>query len=107
MSSDPAQIADTLEALAAKATGPSWYVQPTQKIGEDLGCAIVADDLGGLVGATLPWPTEIDNEDYGRVEANAALIVTLRNNLPTIIAALKAMEEQTDDECSCDHPNRG
>lgn len=35
---------------------------------------IVAENLGGLVAAVCPWPTEIDKGEWSRVEANAAYI---------------------------------
>jgi hypothetical protein len=79
------------EALAAveKATAGSWLQQTTDTEGPDFGVCIVADNLGGLVGAALPWPTEIDEGDYARVEANAAAIVSavnfVRADLPALI----------------------
>jgi hypothetical protein len=62
---------EELKALAEKATPGPWEVQPTQTEGDDLGCSIVGENLGGLVGATLPWPDEIDSGDYSRVEARS------------------------------------
>ena len=85
-------LSQQLREAGEKATPGAWAVQPTETEGDDLGCCIVGENLGGLIGATLPWPTEIDSGDYSRVEANAALIVLLLNNLDTIIAALEAQE---------------
>lgn len=54
--------------------GP-WIPQAVTKDGDERGSAfIVADNLGGLVGAAHAWPTEIDEENFARVEANAKLI---------------------------------
>lgn len=72
-------LKDTLAALSAKATQGEWLTQATDTVGPDYGVGIVADNLGGLVSAALPWPTEIDNGNFSRVEANAAFIVALVN----------------------------
>lgn len=68
-----------LAALSAAATQGEWLAQPTDREGPDYGVFIVGGNLGGLVGAALPWPTEIDSGDFSRVEANAAFIVALTN----------------------------
>lgn len=74
-----ADISDTLAALSEAATQGEWLAQATDTDGPDYGVCIVAGNLGGLVGAALPWPTEIDSSDFSRVEANAAFIVALVN----------------------------
>jgi len=50
--------------------GP-WSFQYTDESGE---CFIISENLGGLVGAALPWPTEIDDRDFRRVISNARYI---------------------------------
>lgn len=72
-------LSDTLAALSEAATQGEWLAQATDTDGPDYGVCIVAGNLGGLVGAALPWPTEIDSSDFSRVEANAAFIVALVN----------------------------
>lgn len=90
-----------LEAAEAKATPGFWEAQATQRDGEDRGVCIIGLRLGdddkplytptnGIVAAALPSPTEIDDNDYERVEANAALIVALRNNALPIIREQQA-----------------
>ena len=55
----------------------------------DPGVYIVGSNLGGLVCAALPWPTEIESGDYSRVEANAAFIVHAVNSHHDLIEALR------------------
>ena len=43
-----------------------WAAQPLET-GDDAGVSIIGSDLGGLVCASLPWPSEIDSGDYSRV----------------------------------------
>ena len=57
-------------------TPEPWAVQP---IVEDGAQFIIGCNLGGLVGAALSWPTEIDSGDFSRVEANARRIVAAIN----------------------------
>ena len=83
---------EELERLLAKATPGEWIAQSTDTEGPDYGVCIVAENLGGLVAAALPWPTEIDKGDFARVEANAALIVALRNAAPSLIATAREVE---------------
>jgi len=56
----------------------------------DPGVYIVGSNLGGLVCAALPWPTEIDAGEYSRVEANAAFIVHAVNSHHRLVEALEA-----------------
>lgn len=52
---------------------------------------IFGSNLGGLVCAALPWPTEIESGDYSRVEANAALIVQAVNSHHRLVEALRGL----------------
>ena len=90
-----------LRGLLAKATPVPWGAQGTQTEGEDRGVGIIGlrlDEAGesmftptnGIVAAALPCPTEIDDNDYTRVEANAALLVGAVNALPTLLDRLEA-----------------
>lgn len=67
----------------SKHTPGPWETQPLNKTEEAV--FIIGSNLGGLVGAAHPWPTEIDNEDYSRVEANARLMAAA----PELLAALQ------------------
>jgi hypothetical protein len=71
--------------------GP-WETQAIDEDGEMRGCVtVIGSNLGGLVGAAMPWPTELDSGDFSRVEANAALIAAA----PDLYEALKAYEAAT------------
>ena len=72
---------------SGKHTPGPWTAQG---VDDDGAVFIVADNLGGLVGAALPWPTELDGEDFSRVEANARLIAAT----PDLLAALEAMVDR-------------
>lgn len=74
--------------MSGQHTPGPWLCQPTNIDGPDYGVCIVADNLGGLVGAALPWATEIDSGDMARVEANARLIAAA----PELLEALRAAE---------------
>jgi hypothetical protein len=69
--------------------GP-WKFQYTDESGE---CFIIAANLGGMVGAALPWPTEIDARDFRRVIANASLIAAA----PDLLEVVKAFVAETID----------
>lgn len=69
----------------AHTPGP-WKFQFTEESGE---CFIVAAGLGGLVGAALPWPTEMDSRDFRRVIVNARLIAAA----PDLLEVCRAMYE--------------
>lgn len=68
---------------------PLPWERQTLETEYDPGVYIVGSNLGGLVGAALPWPTEIESGDYSRVEANAALIVQAVNSHHDLIEALR------------------
>jgi hypothetical protein len=89
-------LADRLEALAGKATAGPWVAlcgksytriyTDTEKmlkcLRAQIGSVQIADIAGPSDNEIRPWNGE-------RWEADAALIVELRNALPTIIAALR------------------
>jgi RecJ-like exonuclease len=99
---NPAQIAATLEALAAKATAGRLETAEYHQADYVIECPVCRGD------------GEVDASDYCNIDGKALgvqfygigsefghhekLWSKLVNNLPTIIAALKAMEEQTDGE---------
>ena len=49
---------------------------------------IVGRNFGGLVAASLPWPTELESGDFSRVTANAAFIVRAANSHAALVEAL-------------------
>jgi len=82
--------------MTTQFTAGPWVCEPTDSEGPDYGVSIIAVDLGedglplfsptrGLVGAALPWPTEIDSGDMSRVEANANLMASA----PALLEALE------------------
>lgn len=81
-------LSHTLEELAGRATSAPW---PSEVTGDGKAILIGCGMVDGYDVA------ELDRDDTPRkeVEANAALIVALRNNVDTIIAALRAMEERS------------
>lgn len=92
---------------------PLPWERQTLETEYDPGVYIVGSNLGGLVGAALPWPTEIESGDYSRVEANAALIVQAVNSHHRLVEALEAMISATGEHdwncsigalynCTCD-----
>lgn len=71
-------------------TPTPWEVQDIESEGDERGEAfIIGVNLGGLVGAALPWPTETDSGDFSRVAANARLIVRAVNCHADLLSALK------------------
>lgn len=95
-------VVQRIEDALAKMTPGPWECQPTEVQGPDFGVIIIAGNLGGLVGAALPWPTEIERKDYARVEANAAGIVTLRNDAAEVVAEVKRLREALRHIVECD-----
>ncbi|MGV2110115.1 hypothetical protein ACQZ46_02430 [Agrobacterium salinitolerans] len=77
-------MADTV-----KHTEGPWSFQYTDESGE---CFVIAQNLGGLVGAALPWPTEIDSRDFRRVIANARLIAAAPDLLKAAKHSILALE---------------
>ena len=78
-----------------------WESQPLET-GDDAGVSIIGSDLGGLVCASLPWPSEIDSGDYSRVEANAAFIVRACNSHYQLVDALREAIDAIEDDRGLD-----
>jgi len=72
--------------MSTRTAGP-WKFTYTDESGE---CFIIAENLGGMVGAALPWPTEIDARDFRRVIANARLIAAA----PELLEALRSLNAE-------------
>ena len=79
-------VAEMLERLAALATPGPWSVC-TDATG-DTFVASMTDSADSV----CEFGAGEDDEGQSSLDADAALIVALRNNLPTIIKALKALE---------------
>jgi len=67
----PVSAIEAIEKAMEGVTPGPWSFQYTDESGE---CFIISENLGGLVGAALPWPTEIDDRDFRRVISNARYI---------------------------------
>jgi len=83
----------------SKHTPGPWEAQQITDEGEERGLAfIVAANLGGLVGAAMPWPTEYDSGDFSRIKANARLIAAA----PALLEALREIQticEENNSDC--------
>ena len=89
-------LLETLRALAPVVTPGEWIASESDMFGDHNiqwkeGVENDTDHsaIAAVVSNLRPWQ---------QVEANAALIVALRNNLPTIIAALKVAELVRDED---------
>lgn len=91
-------VAETLERLAEKATPGPWEADedPTQS-GDHSTMVMIPGQNGQygvwVAGCCHNWNDAVAGErriSWKEAESNAALIVALRNHLPTIIEALKA-----------------
>lgn len=91
-------VAEALERLAALATPGPWEEEYDPIDAGDHATAICIPGYAGQPGTFIAYCQHNWNDAYAgerriswkEAESNAALIVTLRNNLPAIIAALKA-----------------
>lgn len=73
---------------AAHTSGPWELNGVIDEAGDEAGAQfIVGGKFGGLVGAAMAWPTELDSGDFSRVKANACLMASA----PELLDALKAM----------------
>lgn len=84
------ELADKIETLAAKATPEPWGAIKGIEEGDETRCGVVATrgKLSYLI-ATIENGAPGDWCDTEFV--NAELIALLRNNLPTILAALRTV----------------
>jgi len=91
-------VAEALERLAALATPGPWEEEYDPIDSGDHATAICIPGYAGQPGTFIAYCQHNWNDAYAgerriswkEAESNASLIVALRNNLPTIIAALKA-----------------
>jgi hypothetical protein len=73
--------------------GP-WETQAIEDEGEMRGCiTIIGSNLGGLVGAAMPWPTELDSGDFSRVEDNAVLFAAAPDMLAALIQCQRVLAD--------------
>lgn len=88
-------LAEQLERLAERATPGDWHRVP---YGDGQDSVICADEAGNKRIAFMAIPGSRDlatrTATWGRIRSDADLIVLMRNNLPQIIAALKAVEAE-------------
>lgn len=88
--SEPASdelIREIKAGLDGVTPGP-WLRQSTDRDGTVF---IVADNLGGLVGAALPWPTEAEVGGSARIEANARHIARCSpDNIAALLSRIEA-----------------
>ena len=89
-------LLETLRALAPVVTPGEWIASESDMFGDHNiqwkeGVETDTDHraIAAVVSNLRPWQ---------QVEANAQLIVSLRNNLPTIIAALEVVELVRDED---------
>lgn len=78
--------------------GPWEWQTPSEYKKEAGRHYIVGTNLGGLVGAAMPWATELDTGDFSRVEANARLIAAAPEMFYALLAALPYIETAEGDE---------
>ena len=98
-------LADTLEALAAKATPGPWEVVADTRT--DV-CRTTKAEIEYLAGWNIESPDEeiIGCEGIipgGAAEYNTNLIVALHNNLPAFIAALRERDEAVEVAMALNH----
>lgn len=75
-------------------TPVTWSYQFTEENGEVF---IIANELGGLIGAALPWPTEVDEKDFRRVVAYAKYIATANPEaISELISTLESLQAKNE-----------
>lgn len=93
-------LLEHLKSLAEKATPGPWATEYDMFDSGDHATAISIPRYAGQMGAFIAhcahnWHEAVRGErriSWKEAETNASLIVTLVNNLPTILAALEAVE---------------
>lgn len=90
MPTDIEALKARLREAAEKATPGPWVQQEQENDG---AIFIIGDNLGGLVGAALPWPIEAEVGGSERIRANASLIHLASPD--TILALLTALDQQS------------
>ncbi len=79
-------------------TPTPWEAQSIDETGRERGAvSIIGSNFGGLVAAALPWPTELDDGDFRRVQANAEFIVRAVNAHDDMLAALQSILANTEE----------
>ena len=88
----PEALIEELLTAAGRATPGEWVAQSVMTDGPERGEGyIVAPPVGGLIGAALPQPTEMESGDFSRVVANAAFIALANpQTISALIAEVKA-----------------
>lgn len=84
-----------LARLADAATPGEWVTAPDHMSGQDYETCIELTDRVGHIGTAIAYfhhDWETDRISWKAAQSNTALCVTLRNNLPAIIAALRAQQ---------------
>lgn len=87
------ELLDEIERKAKAATPERWAARSVETVipGAIGSVPIVAMNLGGLIAAALPHPTEIDDRDWSRVTNNGAHIA--RMDPPTTLALVARIRE--------------
>lgn len=88
-------LSTELARLAEAATPGPWLTAPDHMGDQDYETCIERPGNAGQIGAAIAYfhhDWETDRISWKAAQSNAALAVALRNNLPAIIAALKAAE---------------
>ena len=97
-------LSEQLKSLVEKATPGPWATEYDMFDSGDHATAISTPGYAGQMGAFIAhcahnWHEAMRGErriSWKEAETNASLIVTLINNLPTILAALEAVENTHD-----------
>lgn len=88
-------VEDIKKALEG-VTPVTWNYQFTEENGEVF---IIANELGGLIGAALPWPAEVEEKDYRRVVAYARYIAAVNpKTISDLISTLEALQRENEEQ---------
>lgn len=94
-------LSTELARLAEEATPGEWITAPDHMGDQDYETCIERPGNAGQIGAAIAYfhhDWETDRISWKAAQSNAALAVALRNNLPAIIAALRAAETPLPDD---------